>query len=103
MDVGSILTIIGASGVGVGGFIGGRFTGRDSASRIAADTVEMLQAQIETLKENKEHRELEILDLNNRVAVLEGLVTQRAEVEELGVKIDLVKGTVDRIADKVGA
>jgi hypothetical protein len=78
-------------------------SGRTAASQIATDTVEMLQTQIELLKQDKDHRELEILDLLNRVAVLEGLVTQRAEVEELGDKISLVKDTVDRIAVKVGA
>lgn len=71
-------------------------TGRSVASQVASDTVDMLQTQVDLLKEDKEHRDLEILDLNNRVAVLEGLVTQRAAVEE-------VKVTVDRIADKVGA
>ena len=103
MDVGSILTIASAAGTGVGGFVGGRLSGRTAASQIATDTVEMLQTQIELLKQDKDHRELEILDLLNRVAVLEGLVTQRAEVEELGDKISLVKDTVERIAVKVGA
>ena len=37
-----------------------------------------------------------ILDLNSRVAVLEGLVTQKAPVEE-------VKEVVDRIEEKMGA
>lgn len=110
MDVGSILTVAGAAGTGVGGYLGGRMTGRSSASQIANDaaqiaseTVEMLQAQIEILREDKDRRELEIDDLRNRVTVLEGLVTQRAEVEELSAKVSLVKETVDRIADRVGA
>lgn len=103
MDVGSILTAVSIAGTGLGGYVGGRITGRSNASQIASDTVEMLQTQIELLKENKDQSELEILDLLQRVAVLEGLVTQRAEVEELSVKISLVKDTVDKIAVKVGA
>lgn len=103
MDVGSILTVASTVGTGVGGFIGGRLSGRSTASQIATDTVDMLQAQLEVLKEDKEHKELELLDLHERVAVLEGLVTQRAEVEELSVKVSLVKETVDRIAVRVGA
>lgn len=103
MDFGSMITVVSTASVGLGGYFGGRMSARTAASQIAADTVEMLQAQIETLKEDKEHRELEILDLNSRVAVLEGLVTQRAEVEVLSTKISLVKETVDRIADRVGA
>lgn len=103
MDIGSIMTIAGATSTGIGGFVGGRMTGRSAASQIATDTVELLQAQVEVLKEDKDRRELEILDLLSRVTVLEGLVTQRAEVEELGSKISLVKDTVDRIAVRVGA
>jgi|EndMetStandDraft_4_1072995.scaffolds.fasta_scaffold00581_19 hypothetical protein len=103
MDVGSILTAVSIVGTGFGGFVGGRASGRTAASQIATDTVDMLSAQIELLKEDKEHRELEILDLNSRVAVLEGLVTQRAEVEELNTKVSLVKDVVDRIAVRVGA
>ncbi len=78
-------------------------SGRTSASQIATDTVEMLQAQIELLKQDKEHSELEIMGLLSRVAVLEGLVTQRAQVDELSAKTMLVKDVVDRIADRVGA
>lgn len=103
MDVASIVTVVSAVSTGVGGYIGGRMTGRTAASQIASDTVDMLQAQVDVLKEDKQRSELEILDLNSRVAVLEGLVTQRAEVEELNLKVSLVKDTVERIAAKVGA
>lgn len=102
MDYGSIVNVVGVVGVGAGSYIGGRFTGRSASSQIAADTVTMLSAQIESLEAGKEARELDILDLTQRVAVLEGLVTQRAPVEALNVKVDLVKGVVDRIADRVG-
>lgn len=103
MDVASVLTIASAVGTGVGGFIGGRMSGRTSASQIASDTVDMLQVQIETFKQDRERRELEILDLTQRVAVLEGLVTQRAPVEELTNRVSMVKEVVDRVALKVGA
>lgn len=103
MNIGDAITIASALGTGVGGFVGGRLTGRDSASRLASDTVEMLQTQVDLLKDDKEHRDLELLDLRTRVTVLEELVTQRAEVEELTNKVSLVKETVDRIAEKVGA
>jgi len=94
---GTILsTAILSISTGVGGYLSGRVTGRGAASQIATDTVDMLQTQVELLKGDKEHRDLEILDLTQRVAVLEGLVTQRAEVQE-------VKVVVDKIAVKVGA
>lgn len=63
----------------------------------------MLQTQVDLLKEDKETRDSELTDLRHRVEILEGLVTQRAEVEELSVKVSLVKDTVDRIAIRVGA
>lgn len=103
MDLNSVLTAATAIGTGLGGFVGGRLTAKNALSDIASDTVEMLQTQVNILQENKEHSEAELLELRSRVTVLEGLVTQRAEVEELSAKVSLVKDTVDRIADKVGA
>lgn len=87
----------------IGGFWGGRITGRSSASQIAVDTVDLLQAQVETLRGEKTNRDVELAELRARVEILEGLVTQRAEVEELSGKVSLVKETVDRIAVRVGA
>lgn len=96
MDFDSIATIASGVAVAVGGFMGGRMTGRYNSHQIASQTISMLQTQIEALERDKETRDLEILDLLQRVAVLEGMVTQRAAVAE-------VKETVDRIAEKVGA
>lgn len=87
----------------IGGFVSGRVTGRVNASQVATDTVEMLQTQVEILKEDKESRDAELTELRHRIEILEGLVTQRAEVEELSAKVSLVKDAVDRIVIKVGA
>ena len=103
MDVSSIVTIATTVGTGAGGYVGGRLTGKSTASQVAADTVDMLQAQVDLLKDDKSSKDTELTELRARVEVLENLVTQRAEVEVLGEKISLVKETVDRIADKVGA
>jgi len=103
MDPNAVLTAAAAVGTGLGGFVGGRLTAKNALSDIASDTVEMLQTQVNILQENKEYAEVELLELRSRVTVLEGLVTQRAEVEELSAKVSLVKDTVDRIADRVGA
>lgn len=89
-------TAILSIGTGLGGFLGGRMTGRSMASQVASDTVEMLSTQNDLLKQEKEDLGLVLLDLQTRVGVLEGLVTQRAEVGAVQV-------TVDRIAAKVGA
>lgn len=103
MDVASMIAVASVIGTGVGGYVGGRISGRSSASQIAADTVEMLQVQVDILERDKERKELEIMHLTQRVAVLEGLVTQKAPVEELNVKVTMVKEVVDRVAEKVGA
>lgn len=103
MDLNTLTNIATVVAVAVGGYAGGRMQGRTSASQIAADTVEMLQAQVGSLQDDKEARDSELTDLRHRVEILEGLVTQRAEVEELNVKVSLVKDTVDRIALRVGA
>lgn len=101
---GTILsTAVLSIGTAIGGFVGGRMTGSSVLSQVASETVDMLQTQVDSLKQDKEDRELVLLDLQTRVSVLEGLVTQRAEVAELDVKVTLVKETVDRIANKVGA
>jgi len=103
MDISSITNIVTVLSVAAGGYVGGRMQGRTSASQIAAETVEMLQTQVEYLKEDKEVRDVQLVELRHRVEVLEGLVTQRAEVDELSTKVSLVKDTVDRIAIRVGA
>lgn len=103
MDVNSILSLATAIGIAIGGYAGGRLQGKSTASQIATDTVEMLETQIGLLKEDKEARDIELTELRHRIEILEGLVTQRAEVEELNAKVSLVKDTVDRIAIKVGA
>jgi hypothetical protein len=103
MDLNSVLTAATAVGTGLGGFVGGRLTAKNAISDIASSTVEMLQTQVSVLQENKEHSDAELVELRARVTTLEELVTQRAEVAELSSKVDLVKTTVERIADRVGA
>lgn len=103
MDFGSMLTALGVGATGVGSFIGGRMTGKSVASQLAVDTVDLLQSQVDALKNDKHDKDAELINLRSRVEVLESLVTQRAEVEELGEKISLVKETVERIAVRVGA
>ena len=96
MDPNALITIgIGIAGV-VGGFASGRKSGNQEALSTAVQTVGLLQTQLETVKEYLEEKSVEVHDLNVRVEVLEGLVTQRAQVQE-------VKEVVDRIAVKVGA
>jgi len=71
--------------------------------QIATDTVDLLQAQIEALKDDKEDRDQELLELRTRVSVLENLVTQRAEVNDVHDDLRDAKIVIDKIAVKVGA
>lgn len=103
VDASVIVTAVIAVSTAVGGFASGRAAGRINASQVAVDTVDMLQSQIEVLKEDRDQKEIELADLKGRVSLLEGLVTQRAEVEEVNIKASLIKETVDRIAERVGA
>jgi len=90
-------------GIAVGGHVSGRMTARTSASQIAADTVDMLQAQIETLKDDKQERDAELSELRTRISTLENLVTQRAEVELVHEEVRGARVVLDKIAVKVGA
>lgn len=95
MYEGIIAAAVGVAGI-VGGYVGGKRTNASAAMTIAAETVEMLQAQVQVVTEEKAERDAVIDDLRSRVTVLEAMVTQRAEVNE-------VRLVVDRIAVKVGA
>ena len=89
-----------------GGFRYGRsqnLSDQANSSSISADTVEMLQAQVEILREAGEEKEHNITELMSRVAVLEGLVTQKAEVQAVHTDVILIKTKVELIAEKVGA
>ena len=96
MDAGAIITILtGAAGV-VGGFFGGKRLGHTQAQALAVDTVELLTLAVGELRIQAGIKEQEIATLRGRIDILEGLVTQRAEVDE-------VRLIVDKIAQKVGA
>lgn len=99
MDTQAILTGITAVSIAIGSFWGGRQT----AMGIAVDTVELLQVQVATLTQKGEEKDELVADLRGRVEVLEGLVTQRAEVEAVHREVEGIRGVVDRIADKVDA
>jgi hypothetical protein len=81
-----LATLVGVAGV-LGAFIGGR---RNSS--IAADTISMLQTRMDVF----ESETRKIPPLMQRIAILEELVTQRADVEG-------VKEIVLRIEEKVDA
>lgn len=97
-----VAAVIGLAGA-AGSYIAGKRTAVSSSMGIAADTVAMLQVQVATLVRKNEEKDVLVTNLNVRVEVLEGLVTQRAEVELVHREVQDVRGVVDRIATKVGA
>lgn len=103
MDADTAVTLATYAGLVSGAFFSGRITGRSSAQQIATDTVDMLQTQIQSLKDDKEVRDDELIELRGRVDVLENLVTQRAEVEAVHEDVRASRVVLDKIAEKVGA
>lgn len=89
MDAATITSI----GISVASIAAGWTVGRRG---IAADTVNMLQAQVEVYERQKAEQDTKITALESKVEILESLVTQRAAVDE-------VRQIVERIADRVGA
>lgn len=96
MDINTLVTALGGVAVAAGSFYGGRKTLKVNDSTLAVNTVDLLNTQLELLRtENGNLRE--VMDQQNeRIKVLESMVTQRAEVE-------LVKETVMRIEAKLNA
>lgn len=69
---------------------------RDGSLTEATQTVQLMRAEIDTLKSRLQDRERELAELRGRLVTMEDLVTQRADV-------DGVRQVVDAIAVKVGA
>lgn len=92
MDTVSIILVIAAS---IGSFWGGRKSSR-------SDLLEMLQAEVEFLKQKNEEKDETIAELQGKLGVLESLITQRAEVSAVHEEVLAVKSIVQGIADHYG-
>lgn len=111
----SIVPALSAVATGLGGIYGGFRFGKNqnladqaSMATISADTVEMLQAQVgvlqdqaETLKDQNDEKEHNIVELMARVSVLEGLVTQSANVAAVHEDVILIKNKVEAIHEAI--
>jgi hypothetical protein len=101
MDAQTLTTVITTATGVIGGLYGGSRYGKQSAladaannSAVAVDTVEMLQTQINHLNDVNAEQAVTVVELSTRVNVLEGLVTQRAAVEEVHHDVLLIKAKV---------
>lgn len=102
MDPGTAYTVVSIAASCGAGWYGGRRSGRAEILGTAANTVdilntrsEVLESNIEDLKDKLTEKDNQIADLTGRVNVLAEMVTQRAAVSE-------VKEVVDRIAGHLG-
>lgn len=103
MDTSALITLAtGLAGI-VGGAWGGARYSRSHEAEIASSTLDMLEARINELDRQNNEKSSRITELVSRIEILEGLVTQRAEVEAVHLEVTEVKGIVSRIAVKVGA
>lgn len=93
MDPVSISLAVAAA---IGAFWGGRRTGK-------SDLLDMLQREVDFLKEKNAEKDNLIMELQGKLGVLESLVTQRAEVSAVHEEVLAVKTIVQRLADKAGA
>lgn len=103
IDADTIYTISAALAGILGGYFGGRRVGQSTAVGTAVGVVELLQVQVSLLTEANNKKDMVIADLQARVQVLEGLVTQRAEVAEVHEEVRDARSVIDRIAQKIGA
>lgn len=103
MDANAIITILtGVAGV-TGGFFGGKRLGNVQATGLTVSTVSLLEVAVGELRTQVAEKNEEIAALTGRLSALEGLVTQRAEVEAVHVDVLENQAILNRIAAKVEA
>lgn len=95
-----IATLVGVAGV-LGGYFGGKRNARSQSMADEVNTVALLQGAIAELERQNKVKDVLIADLSGRIATLENLVTQRADVEAVKKEVMGVRDVVDRIAQEV--
>lgn len=86
MDQSAILAVAMALSGAIAGFLGGKRNGE-----IAAQTVSLLQTQVEELRLQC----VQIPQLHERIAILEEMVTQRAKVDDVLVIVTEIREKLD--------
>lgn len=92
----TILQLIIFGGTVGGAWWGGRRSAISGGLADAANTVSILQAEVDSLSRKLIEKDQELAEMRGRIFTLEDLVTQRADV-------DGVRRVVNSIAEKVGA
>jgi FtsZ-binding cell division protein ZapB len=101
MGIEALITAIIALGGTIGGFVGGKKMSASASVDLAVSTVDLLQIQVQTLKNDGVTKDAVVTDLRARVELLEQLVTQRARVEEVYNLAEGIRSVVDRIEGKI--
>lgn len=95
-----IATLVGVAGV-VGAYFGGKRTGKSQDLTDTATAMGVLKTAIEELEKQLKVKDVLVAELMGRVQVLEGLVTQKADVAAVELEVKGVRQVVDRIATAV--
>lgn len=91
-----IATLVGVAGI-LGGYFGGRRSGKSQDLVDTATAMGILREAITELEKQLKAKDTVIAELYGRVQVLEGLVTQKADVAAVEEGVKGVREVVDRI------
>lgn len=97
-----IATLVGIAAV-IGGFFGGKRSGKSQDLTDTAAAMTILQGIVAELEKQNKAKDVLISELYGRVQVLENLVTQKADVAAVEQEVRGVRDVVDRIAVKLNA
>lgn len=98
----AIVTVVAAIGA-IGAYLGGKRNGKSGSLSDDVNAVTILQAAVAELEKQLKAKDNVVAELFGRVQVLEGLVTQKADVAAVENQVREVRKVVDRIAEKIDA
>jgi hypothetical protein len=95
IDGQTLMMVVGVVGLAIGSFYGGRRAALVENSTIASDTVEMLTVQVNALKEANADLLGRLANQDDRIKMLESLVTQKAEVAQVLATVTRIEGRMN--------
>lgn len=95
MDPITVITLVAGAVTTVGGYFGGRRISSSQSVAVAEQTVTLLKTQLDLIVEREKAKDVVIQNLTTRIAVLEGLVLQRVDIEDLKSDIRWIKEKLD--------
>lgn len=95
IDGQTLMMVVGGIGLAGGSFWSGRRAALVENSSVASDTVTMLTAQVESLKSANADLMERLISQDDRIKILESLVTQKAEVAEVLASVHRIEGKMN--------